>query len=105
PMALVPVLALGAAAAAHGAPAAAPAVHLPPYLAELDLTGDGQVTTADLTVVADALGATPGTDGWLADADVDGDGVLAVSDLAAVSQRMVYDDGPFELVEIGRAHV
>ena len=100
-LALVPVLALGVAAAAHGAPApaAAPAVHLPPYLAELDLTGDGQVTTADLTVVADALGATPGTDGWLADADVDGDGVVTVSDLAAVSQRMVYDDGPFEVVE------
>ncbi|MFZ8444641.1 amidase, partial [Staphylococcus aureus] len=31
--------------------------------------------------------------------DHDGDGVLTISDLAALSQRMIYDDGPFTLVE------
>lgn len=32
-------------------------------------------------------------------ADADGDGVITVADLAAVSQRMIYDDGEFEIVE------
>ena len=35
----------------------------------------------------------------VAPADTDGDGTITVTDLAAVSQRIVYDDGPFELVE------
>lgn len=32
-------------------------------------------------------------------ADLDADATITVSDLAAVSQRMIYDDGPFEVVE------
>lgn len=74
---------------------------LAPYYTELDLTGDRQVTHDDLTVVADHLGATTGSPGWadVAAADVDADGVITIADLAAVSGRMIYDDGPFELLE------
>ncbi|MFI2705364.1 amidase family protein [Cellulosimicrobium composti] len=96
-------LVLGAASApvATAAPEPRTAPLLAPYWTELDLTGDAQVTTADLDVVAAALGATSGDAGWddVAAADADDDGTITVADLAAVSQRMVYDDGPFELVE------
>ncbi|WP_235866313.1 amidase family protein [Serinibacter arcticus] len=80
-------------------PAPAGASFLAPYYTELDLTGDDQVTQEDLAVVAAALGATPTSADWIAEADVDGDGLLTLADLAAISQRMIYDDGPFELVE------
>jgi len=97
-------LAVGLAAAptAVGAPEAPTAsAFLAPYYTALDLTGDQQVTTDDLAVVAEGLGLTADDEGWkdVALADTDGDGVLTVADLAAVSQRIVYDDGPFELVE------
>ncbi|WP_179954781.1 amidase family protein [Georgenia wutianyii] len=97
---LVGGLALAATATAQGAPRpAAATLELPRYYAELDLTGDGQVTPADLAVLTGALGATDGEPAWVPTADVDDDGVLTVTDLAAVAQRMVYDDGPFEIVE------
>lgn len=62
---------------ATAAPASAPI--LSPYYTELDLTGDAQVTTADLEAATDAG--------------------FTVADLAELSQRIIYDDGPFELVE------
>ncbi len=98
--AAVPALAAGPAPAAPTT-TAAPGAFLAPYWTELDVTGDRQVTADDLAAVSARLGATPASPGWadVAVADVDGDGVLTVADLAAVSQRMVYDDGPFELVE------
>lgn len=100
---LVLAAALATPAVAEPVPSAgqAGAAFLTPYLTELDVTGDRQVTAADLDVVAAHLGATPASPGWadVAVADVDGDGTLTVADLAAVAQRMVYDDGPFELVE------
>lgn len=109
PVAVGTCLALAGALAAPAtaapttpAPAGAgAAAFLAPYWTELDVTGDRQVTTEDLSRVSALLGATPATAGWadVAVADVDGDDVLTLTDLAAVSQRMVYDDGPFELVE------
>ncbi len=101
------VLGVTTAPVATGAPVAtattgsASAPLLAPYWTELDLTGDDQVTTDDLAVVTAALGATSADAAWddVARADTDGDGAITVADLAAVSQRMVYDDGPFELVE------
>ncbi len=86
-------------APASAAPASAPL--LAPYYTALDVTGDREVTEADLAAVAAALGATSASPEWavVSVADVDQDGVITVSDLAAVSQRMVYDDGDFELVE------
>ena len=91
---------LGAAHAAAAAPGSA-APLLAPFYTELDVTGDRQVTTADLDVVSAHLGATAASADWsaVAPADVDADGTITVSDLAAVSGRMVYDDGPFQLVE------
>lgn len=74
---------------------------LAPYYTELDLTGDSAVTEDDLAVVLAALGSGAGDDAWVPAADVDGDGLITVADLAEVSSRMVYDDGPFELVEAG----
>jgi amidase len=91
------------AAAAAAAAAAAPAAgtFLAPYWVELDLTGDRQVTADDLEVLSSALGATSASPAWgqVAGADTDADGVVTVSDVAALSQRIVYDDGPFEIVE------
>ncbi|WP_460512559.1 amidase family protein [Frigoribacterium salinisoli] len=92
-------------AQAEPAPGAAPApaagAYLAPWYTELDLTGDRQVTPDDLELVATALGAVAGTPRYeaVAVADVDADGAITVADLAAVSQRQVYDDGPFQLVE------
>lgn len=74
---------------------------LAPYYTELDLTGDRQVTRPDLAFVVDHLGTTSTDPSWagVSVADVDGDATITVSDLAAVSHRMIYDDGPFEIVE------
>ncbi|WP_338403696.1 amidase family protein [Cellulosimicrobium arenosum] len=97
---LVAALAAAPSAVAAPEPAGSGAL-LAPYYTELDLTGDLQVTADDLEVVAAALGLTSEDEGWkeVAPADADGDGAITVADLAAVSQRMLYDDGPFELVE------
>ena len=74
---------------------------LAPYYTELDLTGDRQVTQADLALLVAHLGTTSADAGWLSVsvADLDADATITVSDLAALSQRMIYDDGPFEIVE------
>jgi Asp-tRNA(Asn)/Glu-tRNA(Gln) amidotransferase A subunit family amidase len=92
-----------AAAPANADPAPTPttAAFLAPYYTALDLTGDQQVTSDDLTVVGDHLGATTTSPDWasVAAADVDSDGILTVADLAAVSERIIYDDGPFDLIE------
>ncbi|MCS5495787.1 amidase family protein [Cnuibacter physcomitrellae] len=95
------VIATPAAATAAPAAPAAEAAMLAPYYTELDLTGDDQVTAADLAVVSAHLGATSASPDWASveAADVDADGTITVLDLAAVSQRMIYDDGPFDLVE------
>jgi len=97
------VLATTPAVTATAAPTvdASPAAMLAPYYTALDLTGDDQVTTADLTVLSSHLGATTASDDWasVSAADTDGNGVIGVEDLAALAQRMIYDDGPFELVE------
>ncbi|WP_245992061.1 amidase family protein [Mycetocola lacteus] len=90
------------APAASAEPAPVPGgLLLAPYYTELDLTGDHQVTTADLTLLTTHLGARTGDADWakVAKADTDGDGVITVHDVAALSQRMVYNDGPFSLVE------
>ncbi|PZE67040.1 hypothetical protein DEI83_07055 [Curtobacterium sp. MCBD17_021] len=90
--------------AASAAPAAvdtSPAAMLAPYYTALDLTGDDQVTTADLAVLSDHLGATSTDPDWSAvsAADSDTDGTITLQDVATSSQRMIYDDGPFTLVE------
>jgi len=74
---------------------------LAPYYTELDRTGDAQVTSDDLAVLADHLGASSADAGWAgaAGSDLDGDGSVGVTDLALLSERMLYDDGPFEIVE------
>lgn len=74
---------------------------LMPFYAERDLDGDRLVTVDDLGVLADAVGLTSADAGWVdvAVADDDGDEVITVTDVAALSQRVIYDDGPFELLE------
>ena len=74
---------------------------LAPYYTQLDLTGDDQVTTADLDIAGSSLGTTSSDAGWSAVSviDTDGDNVITIADLASLSQRMIYDDGPFELIE------
>ncbi len=89
---------------APSAALAAPVVGAPflaPYYTELDVTGDARVTMADLEALAPHLGATSGGAGW-ADAarfDLDDDDAVTASDLALLSERIIYDDGPFEIVE------
>lgn len=89
---------------ASGAATAAPlpaSVSLPPYYSELDVTGDAMVTAADLSVAAESLGLTSASANWgqVSVLDTDADGELTILDLADLSQRIIYDDGPFELVE------
>jgi Asp-tRNA(Asn)/Glu-tRNA(Gln) amidotransferase A subunit family amidase len=80
---------------------AASAPLLMPYYTELDLTGDEMVDTDDLAIATAGLGVTTADAGWpaLEVVDHDDDGVITVADLASLSQRMIYDDGPFEIVE------
>jgi len=87
------------AVAAPTETAVAPA--LPPYYTQLDLTGDGLVTTADLDAASAVLGATSTDADWseISLIDLDDDGAITVVDLAGLSHRMIYDDGPFDLVE------
>lgn len=77
------------------------AAFLAPYYTELDLTGDDQVTQGDLAVLAEHLGATNASGDWssVAHLDIDSDAEIDVEDLAELSRRMIYDDGPFEIVE------
>ncbi|MEV8268536.1 amidase family protein [Microbacterium sp. NPDC076911] len=74
---------------------------LAPFYTELDLTGDSQVTTDDLGVAAAALGTTADDAAWssVSVIDLDASGDITVSDIAGLSQRMIYDDGDFELIE------
>jgi Asp-tRNA(Asn)/Glu-tRNA(Gln) amidotransferase A subunit family amidase len=103
---IVSVLAVGTLAAAPASadpvltePAAG--VFLAPYYTELDLTGDEQVTDDDLQLLADNLGATSASAEWASVqlGDVDADGRISLTDIAAVSSRIIYDDGPFDLIE------
>lgn len=79
----------------------ASAAMLAPYYTELDLTGDRQVDADDLAVAARHIGTTAADAAWseIAVIDTDADGEITIADLAALSQRMIYDDGPFELIE------
>jgi len=99
--ALVIVAGLSAPAADGATGEAASPGLLIPYYTGLDLTGDLQVTRDDLDLALRLLGQTSESPRWkqVARADTDGDGVLTIRDVADVAQRMVYDDGPFELVE------
>ncbi|MEO9325741.1 amidase family protein [Nocardioides sp. C4-1] len=74
---------------------------LAPYYTEADLTGDDQVTEADLDVLVAAIGTTASDSGWgaVAAADLDGDDAITLTDVAALAQRVMYDDGEFELIE------
>ena len=98
---IVSLVAIGALAATPVAAATDPAPLLMPFYTELDMTGDSQVTFPDLELISENLGATPASPTWSAVevADVDENLLITVSDLAAVAQRMVYDDGDFEIVE------
>jgi Asp-tRNA(Asn)/Glu-tRNA(Gln) amidotransferase A subunit family amidase len=89
---------------ASAAPAPTPtagAAFLAPYYTALDITGDRQVTKADLTALAAHIGDTTASPGWstVSAADVNSDGKITGADIAGLSQRMIYDDGPFQLVE------
>ncbi|PYY33726.1 amidase family protein [Curtobacterium sp. MCPF17_046] len=89
------------ASAAPAAVDASPAAMLAPYYTALDLTGDDQVTQTDLTVLSDHLGTSATDPDWstVSVADVDSDGTITLTDIAGLSQRIIYDDGPFRLVE------
>ena len=88
----------GPASADDGSPSTG---FLAPYYAQSDLTGDHQVDRADLDVLTAAVGTVSTDAAWaaVAPADHDDDGTITLTDVADLSQRIVYDDGPFELVE------
>ncbi|MDO9454655.1 amidase family protein [Nocardioides sp.] len=75
--------------------------YLAPYFTEGDLTGDDQLTDADLDLLVPALGTVAADAGWaaVAAADYDADGVITMTDVADAAQRVLYDDGPFDLLE------
>jgi amidase len=74
---------------------------LAPYYTEGNLTGSPQIDRADVAQLVAALGTTASQPGWAAveAADYDHDGVITLTDVAQLSQRMIYDDGPFHIVE------
>lgn len=98
----IAALAVGAdrAEADPPSPATAPG-YLAPYYTKGDVTGDGQLTRADLDVLAPAVGTTSADGGWaaLAAADYDADNTITLTDVADMSRRLLYDDGPFQLLE------
>ncbi|KQW48807.1 hypothetical protein ASC77_08730 [Nocardioides sp. Root1257] len=107
-MVVTGVCATSLAVAAVGAPARSdePALsdhgaYLAPYYTAGNLTGNDQIDKADLDTIVAAIGTTSSDDGWSAvsAADYDHDGAITMTDVAQLSQRMLYDDGPFHLVE------
>ena len=74
---------------------------LEPFYTEGDLTGDRQVTQADVALLTGALGTSAGQPGWpaVSAADLDGNKTIDIADVASLSRREVYDDGSFALVE------
>lgn len=75
--------------------------YLAPFNTAGDLNGDDAITQADVDRLAERLGTSSDDDAWssVAAADHDDDGTITVTDVARLSQRMIYDDGAFELVE------
>ncbi|MET3962747.1 Asp-tRNA(Asn)/Glu-tRNA(Gln) amidotransferase A subunit family amidase [Marmoricola sp. OAE513] len=99
----IAALAVGASKA-EADPPAAPATSagfLAPYYTKGDITGDGQLTRADLDALGAALGTVSTDAGWSAvsAADYDGDLSITATDVADLSRRLLYDDGPFQLLE------
>jgi amidase len=74
---------------------------LAPYYSKGDVTGDGQLTRADLDVLTPKIGTTSGDLDWsgVSAADYDGDNAITLTDVADMARRMLYDDGPFKLME------
>ena len=91
---------LGAGPAAADEASSSPGF-LAPYYTTGDLTGDDQIDQADLDALTAAVGSVSTDAGWaaVAPADYDGDLEITLIDVADLSQRIVYDDRPFQLVE------
>lgn len=89
------------ALAAEPTTATSPTGYLAPYYTTGDLTGDKAITQADVDLLVAAIGKTSTDSGWSAvsAADFDSDSVITLTDVTDLSQRMIYDDGPFELIE------
>ena len=85
------IVAPSTAAAATAAVDASPAAMLAPYYTDLDLTGDDQVTKADLAVLTDHLGATTASTDWatVSAADTDAGEREARSGVAWVLTRSI----------------
>ena len=97
-------LAAGAIGSSAGSAEPAPSDHglfLAPYYTDGNLTGNDQIDKADLATIVAALGTKAADAGWstVSAADYDDDGVITMTDVASLSQRMLYDDGPFQLIE------
>jgi amidase len=97
-------LAVGAAGSPARSDEATPSDHgayLAPYYTAGNLTGNDQIDKADLDKIVAAIGTKEGGAGWSAvsAADYDGDDVITMNDVAQLSKRMLYDDGPFHVVE------
>ena len=75
--------------------------YLAPYYTQGDLDGDGTIDQTDLDQLVAALGTTSSDSGWAAvsAADYDDDSTITLTDVSELSQRIIYDDGPFSLVE------
>jgi amidase len=96
-----PVVAQPILAAAPSVGSASGIVYDAPAYTSGDLDGDGRVTTSDLGLLTAALGATPESSVWptVSKADLNGDGVITASDIALLSQQVIYNDGPFDILE------
>lgn len=72
-----------------------------PGYTEGDLTGDGKIDTDDIAMITAAVGTTSADSGWseVAAADANADGEIDITDVAGLSQKMIYSDGEFSLID------
>lgn len=101
-MVAVAATSLGGLTVATAAPSDTTGLNfLAPFSVEADLTGDDAVDEADIQKLMAALGSTSADATWsgVSAADFDANGTITVTDVAQLSQRALYDDGPFSAVE------
>ncbi|WP_232528912.1 amidase family protein [Mycetocola zhujimingii] len=101
-MVAVAATSLGGLTVATAAPSDTTGLNfLAPFYIEADLTGDDAVDEVDIAKIMAALGSTSADPAWsgVSAADFDGNETITLTDVAQLSQRALYDDGPFSAVE------
>src|SRR5437867_1154701 len=54
-----------------------------------DINGDGEIDTADMALLLEAMGSTPSSSNWKPKADLNGDGIVDISDLSSIGRNFL----------------